>query len=230
MQTRPVREEQASMDAVGRLLIVDRHAVVRAGIRAIVADDPGLTVVAEVATAAAAVTAVHTTAPNVAITGVELPDGSGIDLVRHLRRTAVDVRCIALHGVPDDQTFFHAVVAGAVGYLTDDIDAPDLLAAIHKVVAGHSLVDKEAIDDLRRRARRLPVHDGLPSGLTGQERRILRMVVEGSTNGEIAASLGLAEKTVRNYMSTILTKTGARNRTELTAHVVRWATSHPTTV
>ncbi len=201
------------------MLLVDHHRVIREGVQVMVGSE--FAVVAAVASAVEAVEAAQRCRPQVALIGLDLPDGGGIELIRVLHRQHPTLRIVALSPIADDRTFFEAVVSGAVGYLVEDIEADALVDALRRVAGGASLISPQVIDDLRARRRQLPVDSELIRSLTGQERRILAMVVDGATNSEIAAWLGLAEKTVRNYMSNILAKAGARNRTELTANVVR---------
>ncbi len=201
------------------LLLVDHHRMIREGIQVMVGID--LQVVGAVDCAAEATEVAARCRPDVALIGLDLPDGGGIELIRVLHHDHPNLRIVALSPIADDRTFFEAVVAGAVGYLVEDIEADALVDALCLVAGGASLISPEVIDDLRARRRQLPADSELIRALTGQERRILAMVVDGATNNEIAIRLGLAEKTVRNYMSNILGKAGARNRTELTANVVR---------
>ncbi|MFA9431632.1 LuxR C-terminal-related transcriptional regulator [Egicoccus sp. AB-alg2] len=203
-----------------KVLLVDMFCVVREGVRAMVDGRHELHVVGEAASVAAGVAKAVTLRPDVVLVGADLPDGRGADLIRHLRTRVPGARTVVLSPFADEETFFQAVVAGAFGYLAEDIDADALARALHAVGRGRSLISPSTIDELRARSRASVVPDRLKRDLTGQEQRILTMVVEGATNREIANRLSLAEKTVRNYMSNILAKTGARNRTELTAAVV----------
>ena len=148
-----------------------------------------------------------------------------MELVREIRARQPSVQCLILTTSADDEAFFHAVVAGACGYLVKDAEPEVLDASVRAAARGENLMGREAIDDLRRRATALPTSDVL-SELTAQERRILQYVSQGLTNGEIADCLRLAEKTVRNNVSNILSKLGMRNRTELATHVVRLRAQH----
>lgn len=203
------------------LLVVDHHRIVREGVRAMLQER-----VAAVHTAASASEALETARehePDVALVALYLPGGSALPLIRQLRDQQPRPQAVVLSPVVDDRAFFQAVVAGAVGYLVEDIDTDELVEALTVVAAGGSLISPQVIDELRERRAALPVDNELVSSLTGQERRILSMVAEGTTNREIARRLDLAEKTVRNYVSNILAKMGARNRTELAALVIRAA-------
>lgn len=204
--------------AAVRVLVVDDHRLVREGIRAMLAGDPGIAFCAEADSVASARVAVREHQPDVALVDVRLPDGNGIELIRDLRSRA-DLRCVVLTSVANDEAFFQSVVAGAHGYLVKDVGPAELTAAVHSVAAGETLINRDTIDQLRRRSRQQPPEDVLLKDLTGQERRILMMVAEGLTNRQIALELGLAEKTVRNYVSTILAKVGLENRTQLAVFV-----------
>lgn len=204
-----------------RVFVVDDHAVVRGGIRYLLSDAADIDVVGEAGSVAAALDGIAAGRPDVAVVDVRLPDGNGVELVREIRSREPTVRCVILTTYADDEAFFHAVVAGACGYLVKDVEAEALETAIRTAAAGGSLIGRDVIDDLRRRATDVPRDDEVLADLTGQERRILRLVAEGQTNREIADNLRLAEKTVRNYMSNILAKVGMRNRTELAAYVAR---------
>ncbi len=208
-----------------RVYVVDDHAVVRGGLRYLLGEHDGIEVVGEAGTVAAALDGIGACRPDVAVVDVRLPDGNGVELVREIRSRQPAVQCLILTTSADDEAFFHAVVAGACGYLVKDADPEVLAQSVRAAARGESLIGREVIDDLRRRSRALPPSDML-SDLTAQERRILKYVAEGLTNGEIAARLELAEKTVRNNVSNILSKLGMRNRTELATHVVRLRARH----
>lgn len=203
------------------VVVVDHHRVVREGVRAMVEGRAGIALAGQAGTMAAAVELIAAHQPHVAVVGLDLPDGRGVDLVRLLRRVAPRTRSIVFSPIADDELFFQAVVAGAFGFLVEDIESDELVAAICEVGTGGTLITPTAITALRAKMGDGTLPDALTRQLTGQEGRIVAMVVEGATNAEIAARLSLAEKTVRNYMSNILAKTGARNRTELTASVIR---------
>lgn len=201
-----------------RVLVVDDHGLVREGIRSMLVGVPGIDFCAEAGSVAAARTAVREHRPDVALVDVRLPDGNGIELIREVR-SRTDLRCLVLTAVANDEAFFQAVVAGAHGFLVKDVGREALARAIHTVAEGGSLITRDTIDELRRRSRQQPPDDLLLKDLTGQERRILMMVAEGMTNRQVALELDLAEKTIRNYVSTILAKVGLANRTQLAVFV-----------
>lgn len=202
-----------------RTFIVDDHHVVREGFRLVVAHAPGITCVGEGATAREAIGAIPSLRPDVAIVDVRLPDGSGIEVIRHVRRVVPSVRCLIFTAHTSEDLLLKAAIAGAVGYVPKQAGAAELVAAVRRAAAGQALIDKEALE----RARSVQMPDAALSGplgrLTPHETRIVNLVVDGCTNREIAEQLHLAEKTVRNYVSSVLAKMGARNRTQLAVAV-----------
>jgi two-component system, NarL family, response regulator DevR len=209
------------------VLLVDHHRVVREGVRAMIDGRGGLRVLGEAGTVCEALSEALRLRPQLLLSGIRLPDGGVADLIGDLRRSVPQARTVVFSPVADEELFFHTVAAGAAGFLVQDVDTHELVTSLRAVGAGESLITAEVIDSLRARSRHELCPSQLTRDLTGQEARILSMVVEGKTNGEIAVRLSLAEKTVRNYMSSILAKTGARNRTELTATVVRSSAPQP---
>ena len=208
------------MSANIRVFVVDDHAVVREGVRALLDDTDDMHVVGTAGTAATGMREMVQAKPDVALVDVQLPDGSGVELVRDLRSRLPSTGCLIFTSFADDDAFFQSVVAGAAGYVVKDAQQHDLLSAIRVVASGGSLINTRTLDDLRARTTTLP-EDELLGHLTGQERRILSRVVRGATNREIGLELSLAEKTVRNYVSNILIKVGMKNRTQLAAYVAR---------
>lgn len=208
-------------DEVIQVFLVDDHAVVRDGLRASLERLDRIRVVGEAGTVAEAHEGMLRCQPDVAIVDVRLPDGSGVGLIRDVRSGAPHVRCIVFTSYADSEAFFLAMIAGASGFVLKDIDPDELRDAIETVAAGGSLVTQQMLDDLLAHAGEPAPEDELLAGFTRQERQILKLVSQGMTNREIAGTLSLAEKTVRNYMSNILAKVGMKNRTQLAAHVVR---------
>lgn len=204
-----------------RLFIVDDHEVVREGLVRAIGPVDDIELVGEAGTVSEALRGILAARPDVALVDINLPDNTGITLIREVQSRQPETRCIVFTSSADDEAFFQSVVAGCAGYLVKDAPLDDLVEGIRTVAEGGSLVRREVIDDLRRRATAMPPERELFGHLTGQEQRILRMVTEGMTNREIAGQLSLAEKTVRNYVSNILGKLGMRNRTELAAYVAR---------
>ena len=202
-----------------RVFLLDDHQVVRQGVSSLLSIFDDIEVVGEASSEADGVEAILRLAPDVALVDVQLGEGNGITVIREVRSKAPEVACIVFTSYADDEAFFQSVVAGGVGYVLKDATADELAGAIRKAASGGTLVKREVIDDLRRRANQLPPEDQLLRALSPQERRILHLIVDGLTNQEVADRLSLAEKTVRNYVSLILGKVGMRNRTELAVYV-----------
>ncbi len=202
-----------------RVFIVDDHAVVRDGLRFRFEVSEDLDIVGEADTVSSARDGIMRTRPDVAIVDVRLPDGSGIELVRDVRSADAGIASIMFTSHPADTALFQSVLAGAVGYLVKDASTDEIHEAVRVAASGGSLVNRTTLDDLRS----IPMAEDarLPSDLTPQERRILDLVTQGMTNREIADRFGLAEKTVRNYVSTILGKMGLKNRVQAAAYVAR---------
>ncbi len=213
-----------------RVFLVDDHEIVRAGVRALLDDAGRFDVVGEAATAPEGLQGILRTAPDVAIVDVRLPGGNGIELIREVRSRDPHTRCLMLTSFPDEDAFYQSVVAGAAGYVVKDVLQEELIDAVTQIAAGESLLHPEMVDELRERAVDLPPDDEFLADLTGQEQRILKLVAVGLTNREIAEQLSLAEKTVRNYMSNILSKLGMKNRTEVAAYVAQSAARRGRTI
>lgn len=197
-----------------RILLVDDHEVVRAGLRMLLGHRPNIAIVGEASTAAAAVAEAGRTAPDVVIMDVRLPDGSGVEACREIRSTRPATRVLILTSFADEEAVDASVMAGASGYLLKQTRGAELIHAIDVVSAGGSLLDPTVTGQLLARFRRLAGSgEGDPvASLTEQERRVLALVGEGKTNREIAATLNLSEKTVKNYVSTLLGKLHVQRR------------------
>ncbi|MDT7555367.1 MAG: two-component system, NarL family, response regulator DevR, partial [Pseudonocardiales bacterium] len=192
------------------VFLVDDHEVVRQGLRSLLEAD-GLEVVGEAATAAQAVARIAATRPQVAVLDVQLPDGTGVDVCREIRSMLPDTACIMLTSFDDDDALFAAIMAGAAGYLLKQIRGLQLVDAVRRVAAGESLLDPKVTARVLERVRSGPKQDPRLAALTDQERRILDLIAEGLTNRQIGTRLGLAEKTVKNYVSSMLSKIGVRS-------------------
>ncbi|TSD53782.1 response regulator transcription factor [Aeromicrobium piscarium] len=203
-----------------RIFLLDDHEVVRRGIRDLLEDEPDLTVVGEAGTAADALARVPAVAPDVAVLDARLPDGSGIEVCREIRRRQPDVAVLILTSYEDDDALFEAISAGAAGFLLKQVRGTDLIDAVRRVAAGQSLLDPAVTHAVLERLRAQP-QDPL-SELSDQERRVFVHLREGSSNREIAEAMVLSEKTVKNYVSTILAKLGLERR----AQVVVFAQQH----
>ncbi|WP_042373709.1 response regulator [Streptacidiphilus neutrinimicus] len=205
-----------------RVFLLDDHEVVRRGVHELLSLETDVEVVGEAGTAAEALVRIPATRPDVAVLDVRLPDGSGVEVCREIRSQLPEVKCLMLTSFPDDEALFDAIMAGASGYVLKAIRGTDLLSAVRDVASGKSLLDPVAtarvLARLRDGDRR---EDERLSELTKQERRILDLIGEGMTNRQIGAELHLAEKTVKNYVSSLLAKLGMERRTQAAAYVAK---------
>ncbi len=206
-----------------RMLVVDDHEVVRQGLVALLDRREGFEVVAQAGTVAEAIAAAERFAPDLVIMDVRLPDGSGIEACREIRAARPATRVVMLTSYPDEEAVLSAIIAGASGYLQTQIRGRDLVTALEAVGRGESLLDPAVTEKVLQRVRNAAsggAADEL-SDLTPQERKILLLVAEGKTNKEIAADVFLSDKTVKNYVSSILSKLNLQRRTQAAAFVAR---------
>lgn len=208
-----------------RVFLLDDHEIVRRGLRELL-ESAGLEVVGEASTAEEALRRVPAVSPDVAVLDVRLPDGDGVEVCRELRNRDPELPCLMLTSFSDDEALFDAIMAGASGYVLKQIRGDDLVDAITRVAAGESLLDPTATTRLLERIRRGGPDDEKIAQLTDQERRILELLAEGLTNRQIADRMYLAEKTVKNYVSNLLTKMGMRRRTEAAVYAARLSERH----
>ena len=197
-----------------RVFLVDDHEIVRRGIAQLIDAEPDLTVVGEAGTFSEAGRRIEATQPDVAVLDVRLPDGNGIDLCRDIRSAHPDIACLILTAYDDDDALRSAVLAGASGYVLKDIRSRALIDAVRRV-SGGGTIQSAAV--LRQAATALQpdAHDAAPGPtLSLRESQVLALIAEGLTNREIGARLGLAEKTVKNYVSGLLAKLGMERRTQ----------------
>ena len=206
-----------------RVLLVDDHAVVRSGVRAMLQATDDLVVVGEADSPARALREAHRTRPHVVVMDVRLADESGIDATRAIRAALPDTQILMLTSFADDEALFASVMAGAAGYVLKQIRGDDLIRGIREVGAGRSLLDPQVTGQVLDRLRRSKglAGDERLERLSAQEERVLALVARGMTNREIGAELALAEKTVRNYVSSILGKLEVSRRAEAAAYVAR---------
>lgn len=198
------------------VFVVDDHEVVRRGVSDLLDDADDLTVVGEAATAAEAHGRILATRPQVAVLDVRLPDGNGIELCRDLRSQLPDLRCLMFTSYTDDEALSDAILAGAVGYVLKDVRGTDLVDAVRAVGAGRSLLPAQAASRVTDRWRSQAAAPAGPlAGLTDQERAVLTLIGEGLTNRQIGERMFLAEKTVKNYVSSVLAKLGLQRRTQV---------------
>ncbi len=206
-----------------RIMIVDDHDVVREGLRALLSRRAGFSIVTEAATVAQAVSEAARTQPDVIVMDVRLPDGSGIEACREIREARPETRVIMLTSYADEDAVFASILAGAAGYLLKQTRGTALADAIEAVSRGESLLDPavtQKVMDRVRLAGKRDANDPL-SALTEQEHKILTLIAEGKTNKEIADEVYLSDKTVKNYVSNILSKLNLRRRSEAAAFIAR---------
>ncbi|MFI5199440.1 MAG: response regulator [Candidatus Limnocylindrales bacterium] len=205
------------------LLIVDDHEVVRQGLVALLGRRPEFNVVAEAGTVAEAIDAAHRFRPDLVIMDVRLPDGSGVEACREIRAELPDTRVVMLTSYPDEDAVLSAIIAGASGYLLKQVRARDLVAALVAVGRGESLLDPAVTGRVLERVRRIATADQPDelAQLTSQEQKILLLVAEGKTNKEIAAEVFLSDKTVKNYVSSILGKLNLERRAQAAAYMAK---------
>ncbi len=206
-----------------RLLIVDDHEVVRQGLVALLDRRDGFQVVAEAATVAEAIERARRFEPDIVVMDVRLPDGSGIEACREIRAELPATRVVMLTSYPDEEAVLSAIVAGAAGYLLKQVRARDLVAALETVGRGESLLDPAVTEKVLERVRRIATggHTDELALLTSQEQKILMLVAEGKTNKEIATDVFLSDKTVKNYVSSILSKLNLERRAQAAAFVAK---------
>ena len=204
-----------------RVFLLDDHEVVRAGIRQMLEDEGDITVVGEAGTADEALRRVPAVHPDVAILDVRLPDGDGVEVCRELRSRMPELRCLMLTSYADDEALFASIMGGASGYILKQIRGSELVSAVRRVGEGESLIDPSLTARVLERLRTGPEQDERLARLSEQERKILDLLAEGLTNRQIAERLYLAEKTVKNYVSNLLTKLGMSRRTEAAAFAAR---------
>jgi two-component system, NarL family, response regulator DevR len=197
-----------------KVFLLDDHEVVRRGLRELFESEDDLTVVGEGATAEEALARVPASQPDVAVLDVRLPDGDGVEVCRDLRSAMPELKCLMLTSYADDEALFSAILAGASGYVLKQIKGSDLVSAVRRVAAGESLLDPALTRQVMERLRGENVEDERLARLTAQERNILELIAVGKTNRQIADELYLAEKTVKNYVSNLLSKMGFARRTE----------------
>lgn len=198
-----------------RVFILDDHELVRRGLVDLMSTTDDLVVVGEASTAAEALERIPATRPDVALLDGRLPDGSGIDVCREMRSQRADLHCLILTSYDDDEALFAAVMAGASGYLLKQIGGSSLTDAIRAVARGESLIDSALKERLMIKLRE-PIEQVHPQvdRLTAREREILEFIAQGLTNRQIGERMFLAEKTIKNYVSTLLTNLGMQRRTQ----------------
>jgi two-component system, NarL family, response regulator DevR len=203
------------------VFLLDDHEVVRTGLRALLEEGDDIEVVGEAGTVAEALVRIPATKPDVAILDVRLPDGSGVEVCREIRSTSPEIACVMLTSYADDEALIASIMAGAAGYVLKQVGSLDLLDTIRRAGAGQSLLDPALTERVLERLREGPEVDPRLASLTAQERRILDLIAEGRTNRQIAETMFLAEKTIKNYVSNLLAKLGMERRTQAATFVAR---------
>lgn len=203
------------------VFLLDDHELVRAGLRSLIESTDDIVVVGEAATAAEALERLPAIRPDVAILDVRLPDGSGVEVCREIRSRSAEIACLMLTSYADDEALFAAIMAGAAGYVLKQVGGADLLEDIRRVGAGQSILDATLTQRVLEQFRQGPKQDPRLANLTPQERRILELIAQGMTNRQIAAELYLAEKTIKNYVSNLLSKLGMERRTQAATFAAR---------
>lgn len=197
-----------------RLLLVDDSEVVRTGLRTLLGQEPGLEIVGEAGTVATAVAAGDRLRPDVVLLDLRLPDGSGTEACRRLLKSVPATRILVLTSVLDDRTIEDAIRAGAHGYLLKEIDGRGLVQAVRDVAAGKSILDPAVTARVLELAKSGSTPRSPLEALSPQEKRVLGLIAEGCTNKEVGARLGLSEKTVKNYLSTVFEKLNVSHRAQ----------------
>ncbi len=203
-----------------KILLVDDHEVVRMGLRTLLERRDNIAVVGEAGTVEEAIAAAELTEPNVIVMDIRLPDGNGVDACREIRDGRPETKVIMLTSYADDEAIYGSIMAGASGYLLKQTRGQDLASAIERVAAGESLLDPGITEKVLKRMRELAEGESDElAALTPQERKIIGLIAEGKTNKEIAEEVFLSDKTVKNYVSSILSKLNLRRRSEAAAFI-----------
>lgn len=201
-----------------KVMLVDDHEIVRTGLRTLLERKDGFSIVGEAGSVAEAISTAAACQPDVIVMDIRLPDGSGVEATREIRGERPDTKVIMLTSYADDEAIYGSIMAGASGYLLKQTRGQNLAEAIARVAAGESLLDPAVTDKVLARMRTLA--RGEPdelAPLSDQERKILALIAEGKTNREIATEIFLSDKTVKNYVSSILSKLNLRRRSEAAA-------------
>ncbi|MEV6156615.1 response regulator transcription factor [Nonomuraea sp. NPDC052129] len=204
-----------------RVFLVDDHEVVRRGVAALLGSEYDIEVIGEAGTAESAIARIPALKPDVAVLDVRLPDGNGVDVCREARSRLPELACLMLTSYADDDALFEAVMAGAAGYVLKQIHGSDLVGAVRTVASGQSLLDPQTTAAMLQRPREQAARRDPLAALSEQERHILDLIGEGLTNRQIGERMFLAEKTVKNYVSNLLSKLDMQRRTQAAALAAR---------
>jgi two-component system, NarL family, response regulator DevR len=208
------RDVTQPADARIRVFLLDDHEIVRRGLRELLESEGDIEVVGESGLAQEAARRIPALRPDVAVLDGRLPDGSGIDVCREIRSRNPEIAALILTSYDDDEALFSAIMAGAAGYVLKQVRGTDLVETVRRVAAGQSTLDPAVTQQVLDRLRRGPAEDPALAPLTSQERRTLELIGQGMTNRQISEEMFLAEKTVKNYVSSLLAKLGLERRTQ----------------
>lgn len=208
-----------------RIFLLDDHEIVRRGVAELLEAEPDMDVIGEASTVTQARGRIAATHPDIALLDVRLPDGSGIDICRELHEHGSEVRCVILTAFDEDEAIYAAVIAGAAGYVLKDVQGTRLVDGVRSVAAGHSILDPALRRRVTNRMRDRRSGDPRLAELGAREREVLSLIAEGLTNRQIGERMSLAEKTVKNYVSGMLSKLGLQSRTQAAA--VQWQSRTP---
>jgi DNA-binding NarL/FixJ family response regulator len=209
------------------VFLLDDHEVVREGLKVMLEASGRIEVIGEADTAQAATARIPALRPDVAVLDARLPDGSGIEVCRAIRSVDPTLKALILTSYDDDEALFSAIMAGAAGYVLKDVKGHDLVNALERVAAGQSLIDPALTARVLDRVRNGPRMAPELERLTEQELTLLRLIAEGLTNRQISERMSLAEKTVKNYVSHLLTKMGLERRTQAAVLATRLLRDEP---
>ena len=208
------------------VFVLDDQEIVRRGIRSLLEAESGIRVIGEAGTASDAVAKIPALRPDVAVLDVRLPDGDGVSVCREVRSRTPEVACLMFTAFSDDQALLDSILAGAAGYVLKEVRGCDLVGAVRLAASGRSLLPRRAASQVMARLHDSSAKRDALAGLTPHERGILQLIGEGLTNREIGDRLFLAEKTVKNYVSTLFRKLGLEQRTAAAAYVARTNTNN----
>jgi two-component system response regulator DevR len=206
-----------------RVFLLDDHDIVRRGLAHMFEKESDIEVVGEAGTAEEGLSRIPPTRPDVALLDVRLPDGDGVTVCREIRSRHPEIHCLMLTSFSDDEALFDAIMAGASGFILKQVKSEEIVQAVRFVAKGQSLLDPAVTGRVLERLRKGPEEDERLAKLSPQERNILELIADGLTNRQIAAEVHLAEKTVKNYVSNLLTKLGMERRTQAAVYAARLA-------
>jgi DNA-binding NarL/FixJ family response regulator len=217
----PSPAEGAAAPGPIRVFLLDDHEIVRRGIKELLEAEGDIEVVGEAGLAQDALNRIPAVRPDVAILDGRLPDGSGVDVCREIRSRHPEIAALILTSYDDDEALFAAIMAGAAGYILKQVRGNDFIDSVRRVAAGQSMLDPAVTTQVLERLRKGPEQDPALASLTPQEQRILTLIGEGKTNRQIAQEMYLAEKTVKNYTSSLYAKLGLESRTQAAIYATK---------